>query len=428
MKYLEKDVYQAACERIDRALADSDYLYVSFSGGKDSGVLLNLALERAERAGRRIGVFHIDYEAQYQATTDYVRQTFDKMGDRCDIYHICLPLVVPCATSMHQDHWQPWKEEEKDLWVRDMPGDAITENNAPSFFRMGMRDYEFQDKFGVWLKDKLKVNTVACLVGIRAQESLNRWRVIGRQDRVFTHKGLKWTKALSDGVFNAYPIYDWKTEDIWAANAHFGWEYNGLYDLFHQAGVSIHDMRVASPFIDSAIQSLHLYRVIEPHIWGKLVGRVNGVNFTGIYGGTTAMGWKSITKPKGHTWKSYAEFLLDTLPQDIADNYRRKMATSIKFWREKGGILPDEALEQIKESGHSFQAKKSTSYKTDKKAVTFEEYPDDMETDYFKLVPSWKRLCICIMKNDHTCKYMGFAQTKIELEKRRQALKKYEGL
>jgi predicted phosphoadenosine phosphosulfate sulfurtransferase len=48
---------------------------------------------------------------------------------------------------------------------------------------------------------------------------------------------------------------------------------------------------------------------------------VNGVNFAGIYGGTTAMGWKSIKLPPGHTWKSYMEFLLSTLPEDTADNY-----------------------------------------------------------------------------------------------------------
>ena len=43
---------------------------VAFSGGKDSGVLLNLALEGARRAGKKLGLFHLDYEAQYQATTD----------------------------------------------------------------------------------------------------------------------------------------------------------------------------------------------------------------------------------------------------------------------------------------------------------------------------------------------------------------------
>lgn len=60
-------------------------------------------------------------------------------------------------------------------------------------------------------------------------------------------------------------------------------------------------MRVASPFNDCAQESLKLYKVIDPANWARMVGRVNGVNFTGLYGGTTAMGWKTIKLPPGHT-------------------------------------------------------------------------------------------------------------------------------
>lgn len=67
-------------------------------------------------------------------------------------------------------------------------------------------------------------------------------------------------------------------------------------------------MRVASPLFQKDKKTLKLYKVIEPHTWGKLVSRVNGVNFTGLYGGTTAMGWKNITKPDNMTWKQYMEF------------------------------------------------------------------------------------------------------------------------
>lgn len=70
-----------------------------------------------------------------------------------------------------------------------------------------------------------------------------------------------------------------------------------------------------------ATESLKLYRVIEPALWSKLVGRVNGANFTAIYGGTSAMAWKEIKLPKNHTWKSYLEFLLTTLPSYTRERY-----------------------------------------------------------------------------------------------------------
>lgn len=69
------NVYEASQQRLGRIFADFDNVYVSFSGGKDSGVLLNLCIDFMRMHGidgRRLGVLHVDYEAQYQMTTDYV--------------------------------------------------------------------------------------------------------------------------------------------------------------------------------------------------------------------------------------------------------------------------------------------------------------------------------------------------------------------
>ena len=41
------------------------------------------------------------------------------------------------------------------------------------------------------------------------------------------------------------------------------------------------------------------------------------------------------------------------------------------------------------------------------------EYLDDTDLPEFSQLPTFKRICICILKNDHACKYMGFfAQQK----------------
>lgn len=61
----------------------------------------------------------------------------------------------------------------------------------------------------------------------------------------------------------------------------------------------LNSQRVASPFISQTIQSLHLYRVIEPEMWGKMLGRVNGINFAGLYGNSAAMEWRAISLPEG---------------------------------------------------------------------------------------------------------------------------------
>ena len=112
--------------------------------------------------------------------------------------------------------------------------------------------------------EKKKAVRTACLVGIRTQESYNRWRTIYGGLKQQLYHNYQWSSKIANDVYNLYPIYDWKTTDIWTANGKFGWDYNRLYDLYYYAGVSLERQRVASPFIGEAIESLHLYKVIEP--------------------------------------------------------------------------------------------------------------------------------------------------------------------
>lgn len=422
------NVYELAIKRLTYIFQEFDNVYVSFSGGKDSGVLLNLCIDfvRKNYPGRRLGVFHMDYEAQYEFTTTYVNETLALNTDILDVYRVCVPFKVPTCTSMYQDHWRPWEESKRDIWVSQMPDKCYTKEDFP-FFNENMWDYEFQEKFSEWIHERSGAKRTCCLVGIRTQESLNRWRAIHSDRNYRNYNGKIWTKEMCSNVFNAYPIFDWLTTDIWTANCRFGWTYNKLYDLYYKAGVPLEKMRVASPFLSAAQGSLKLYRVIEPHTWGKLVSRVNGVNFTGIYGGTTAMGWNSITLPKGHTWESYMYFLLDTLPPETAEGYRTKLATSMKFWQERGGVLSSETIEKLRAAGVDITVESSTNYKTDKKPVRM-KYIDDIDIAEFKEIPTYKRMCICIMKNDHLCKYMGFSQTKNEMERRKNVMEKYKNL
>lgn len=427
-KKLKVDVYDAAMQRLHFIFQNFDNVYVSFSGGKDSGVLLNLALEyiRTRAPHRRIGVFHIDYEAQYTATTEYVDATYAALGDSVDNLRCCIPLKCSTCTSMFETYWRPWDTEMQDLWVRDLPEKYLGAVDL-DFIKPTTSDYDFQTAFSGWYHRKQGAKRTAVLVGIRTEESLDRWRTIVAKREGGNFQGRPWTTKIEDGVYNAYPIYDWSVEDIWAANGKMNWAYNRLYDLFQFAGVPIHAQRVASPFHNAAKASLSLYREIDPHMWGKMVSRVNGVNFTASYGGTKAMAWKSVSKPAHFTWKEYAQFLLDTLPAETAANFREKLETSFKFWKARGGVLSPAVIEDLRAAGVDFEVGEATAYKTEKLPVRM-DYIDDYTGTDFALVPSWKRVCVTILKNDHVGTYMGFSPTKKEMARREAAIDKWKEL
>jgi len=285
-----------------------------------------------------------------------------------------------------------------------------------------MPQEEFYKQLGPWVCRTYGKSIT--LVGIRTQESLNRFRAIYSQwkDSI---GGRKWTTVVDEEQCIGHPLYDWKTEDIWTANGRMLFRYNALYDLFYKAGLSLHQMRVSSPYHEAAVHSLNLYRVLEPATWVRVVGRVHGANFAAIYGGTKAVGYRAVSLPAGHTWKSYTKFLLRTLPDATRRNYIEKFSKSIRFWHRTGGALSDEFIAEIEKAGYRISiGDLSNRTRSDKRLVRVRgPIPDNADnlslpTEF----PSWKRMCYCILKNDHVCKFMGFQQNKAQHDLRSIAI------
>jgi len=425
-----KNVYEATMERIEYLFCNFERIVISFSGGKDSGVMLELVLEYAIKTNNlnKVVVYHLDYEAQYQMTTDYVHRVFNSLPDGVLKLWFCLPVKAQCSTSMFQTYWEPWKLEDEKKWCRELPHGCYHERNFPFDFKYNVSDYEFNLNLA---KSLSKTKKTAFLIGIRTQESLHRYKAVTKLTHKNEFKNKNFTTKIAKNCINAYPIYDWLVDDIWVANAKFGYDYNKLYDLMYQAGLTPHQMRVASPFNDAATESLKLYKTIDPNNWGKLIGRVNGVNFTGLYGGTTAMGWNTITKPKHFTWKQYMYFLLDTLPDEIKENYLRKLKTSFAYWLETGGALPVDTVKELDNNLKFENLGKPTNkrnYTTEYNVIKFKDYLDEIDIKNPNLLPTYKRMCIAIMKNDTSCKTLGFGQTKAELSRRKNAINKYKSI
>ena len=89
--------------------------------------------------------------------------------------------------------------------------------------------------------------------------------------------------------------------------------------------------------------------------------------------------------------------------------------------------MADKTIEKLREAGITIEVGEKSNYKTFKKPVRM-EYLDDIDLPEFKDLPTFKRVCICILKNDHACKYMGFALNKSEKERKKRIMEKYQSL
>ena len=221
--YLDINVYDAARERLRTIYREFDRVCVSFSNGKDSGLMLNMAIDVARELGKLpVYAMYIDMEAQYRHAIEFTQRMFSR--PEVSGWWICLPIHLRNAVSQYMPYWLCWDKDKRAAWVREYPDNphVVTDENFFPFFFRGMEFEEFVPRFAEWFGQGKK--TAIC-VGICSDESLNRFRTI-RNERKETYKGNMWTTKLFPGtdkeIYNCYPIYDWKVRDIWIANGKCG--------------------------------------------------------------------------------------------------------------------------------------------------------------------------------------------------------------
>ncbi|EHF4109449.1 phosphoadenosine phosphosulfate reductase family protein, partial [Salmonella enterica subsp. enterica serovar Newport] len=144
-----EDVLSAAIQRIEWLFDTFSSVCLSFSGGKDSTVLLHLVADVARRKKRCFSVLFIDWEAQYQCTIVHVQKMREMYRDVTDtFYWVALPLTTVNGVSQFQPEWICW--EPGVVWVRRPPEDAITDMTYFPFYRYAMTFEEFVPAFSSW--------------------------------------------------------------------------------------------------------------------------------------------------------------------------------------------------------------------------------------------------------------------------------------
>jgi predicted phosphoadenosine phosphosulfate sulfurtransferase len=375
-------VLSAAKYRIALAFDHFQKVCVSFSAGKDSTVMLHLVMQEAIKRNRKVGLLLIDLEAQYRLTIQCAEDCFELYRDHIEPYWVALPIHLRNAVSVYEPYWKCWDPQAKPAWVRQPPAIAITDQAYFPFFQEGMEFEEFVPEFAEWYSSG---QPTAFFVGIRCQESYSRYLTIasGHKEMFDGHRFT--TRVCEDSEsYNFYPIFDWKTEDIWIFNAqNKRLPRNKVYDRMYQAGMTINQMRICQPYGDDQRKGLWLFHIIEPETWARVVARVNGANSGSLYCQEQGNinGYRRISKPPHLTWKEFAYLLVSSMPKQTQEHYSNKIGVHIKWWTERGypGGIPDEA---------------------------------DYDLEIAKKVPSWRRVCKTILRNDYSCKGIGFTQQK----------------
>ncbi len=382
------NVLSAARNRIAYIFDNFDKIYVSFSGGKDSTVMTHLVMDEAIKRQRQIGLLCVDLEAQYKLTIDHIRQIYQEYWDFIIPYWVALPIVLSNSVSVYEPRWICWEPNKE--WTRQPDGISIVDQSYFDFYRYAMEFEEFTPRFGLWFAGGKRC---ACFVGIRADESLHRYRTVKNpQKNMF--RQTQWTTLVDGKLFNAYPIYDWRTEDIWRYCGKYKRTYNKIYDLMHKAGLSLSQQRLCQPYGFDQRKGLWLFHILEPETWSKIVSRVNGANSGSEfvqYSGNIS-GQIKINKPANHTWESFARLLLKSMPRQLADHYDDKICQFLDWWSVKRGY-------------HDLLGRFCGLYN----GYIPDEVDPKLEAD--RKAPSWRRICKTLLRNDYWCKGLSFSQT-----------------
>lgn len=325
-KYLDKDVLTSSQERIAWIFDNYDNVQVSISGGKDSTVLFYLALNEAKKRDREIEVFFLDQEAEYEATIDIIKEqmSFDNVIPLW--YQV--PIYMTNSTSYNDYFLHAWGSGDK--WIREKDNMSIKEiaEEYPQRF------YDFFN----WIENK--DISKAYLVGIRADESLDRFRATTKREGA---DGIKWSTKRKSGAITFYPLYDWHTKDIWKYIYDNNIRYNRIYDKMYYANLPFNEMRVSTMIHEKSYKSLQDIGKFEPATYNKLCVRIKGISTASLYSKEKQI--YSNKKLPSHfaNWKEYRDFLVENLPfQKAKDRFINRFANQPKnevIYKEQVGQL-----------------------------------------------------------------------------------------
>ena len=306
---------------------------VGVSGGKDSTVVYNLALQVAREKGRLpLKCLFVDQEAEWQATINEIELIMENPDVEPKWYQMPIKLFNATSTT---DHWlMCWAKEDEHRWMRPQKEYAIKENIYGTD--------RFAELFPAIIKKEYAGIKTCYVAGVRTEESPTRAMALTHQ---VTYKGETWGRVLDkeNEHYTFYPIYDWSYMDVWKAIHDNDWHYNDIYNSQFNYGVKLQNMRVSNVHHETAVGTLFYMQEIEGDTYQKLTQRIAGIDMAGKMG-------KHDYFPKElpfmfKDWEEYRDFLLEKLidNEDWKRRFRKMFAQHDEIYKEH---IPDKMYKE----------------------------------------------------------------------------------
>jgi len=324
--YLNKNVFDAALDRIRWLFDEFPNIIVGVSGGKDSTVLYHLCLQVAREKDRLpLSVLFIDQEAEWQGTVDIIREWMYNPDVTPKWYQMPIRLFNATSTVEHWLHC--WDPEQKDLWVHEQDPVSVKENVYGTD--------RFGELFGAILKKEYPDTPSAYISGVRAEEAPKRYMAV---TQYLTYKDVTWgsIQNKSKHHYTFYPIYDWSYTDVWKAIHDNKWKYNRIYDLQYQYGLPIAEMRISNIHHETAVKSLFHLQEMEPDTYNKVTRRLAGIDMAGKMGIDDY--FINDCPDMFKDWVEYRDYLLDNLiDEQWKQRFRDKFKRMDEIWADVKG-------------------------------------------------------------------------------------------